>query len=214
MNKIVVFNPKELPDGKTIPEYMNETLIQCYNNEKISFLTFVYSDLYDNLKDCNGFIQKYKEFMVKYNLPYAFFPYYTFFNKLMPTSLALPNPRVRFTIEKTNDEINLVCSVAPGFLMLDVKKLKSIEFKFNTEFPVIYYFQDMAQKCFENNLWYSNCCFIDRLNSWEDLKVQTNAGITISNDKFEAEKANYDKLGYTYHDIQQVINILKEKLNQ
>jgi hypothetical protein len=213
MNKVLTFNPTNIKYA-SIPEYFNAELNTVYNNEKVNFITFVYNDLYDNMQKPEEFIGKYKEFMLKYDLPFIFFPYYAYFNKILPLEMAIPNPKLEITIAKTKDVIHVVTTVASGFLMLNVKKLKSINFKFNEEFPVVFYLQDLSQKCFENKLSLSNCCYIDRKDSWKELKTQTTQGYQIATTDFNKEKEVYDKLGYAYHDLQTYINCLKEKVDK
>lgn len=168
MNKIIKYS-KDLGNTDNVPAFYNKELLSAYNDEKIDYLTFVQDDIYDNCKDPNQFINDYKEFLVKWNLPYIFFPYYIYFNKLLPEEAALPNPRLCLNIKNT-EKINVVCMITYGFLLVDIKKLKSIDFKFNEQYTELFWVQDLAEQCFKNNLWISNCCFLDRLNSWKDLK--------------------------------------------
>lgn len=211
MNKIIVYNPNELKD-KNIPAYLNIELNKAYANEKLSYITFIFEDLSKKLKDQNSFVTKYKTFMQEWNLPYVFFPYYVYFNKMLPNSLQRPNPKLKVNI-KGKDSINVICAPAYGFLMLDLKKLKSINFVFNENYTELYYIQDLIQKCYENKFWISNCCFIDRLNSYEDLAEITLDGLTINSEKFNTEKTEYDKQGFTYQSIQEFLNILKGSFN-
>ena len=208
MNKIIVYNPNKIKDNN-IPAYLNMELKKAYTNEKLSYITFIFDDLSKKIKDQNSFVTKYKEFMKEWNLPYAFFPYYVYFNKILPNSLQRPNPKLKVNIKGKN-AINVICAPAYGFLMLDVKKLKSIDFTFNEHYTELYYIQELIQKCYENKFWVSNCCFIDRLNSWEDLTELTLEGLTINSEKFNAEKTEYDKQGFKYQSIQEFLNVFKE----
>lgn len=207
MNKIIVFNPNTIKES-SIPAYLNSELEFAYKNEKLSYITFIYDDLSKNLIDQNKFINSYKEFMQKWDLPYSFFPYYVYFNKLLPDLLNKPNPKFNINI-KNDSPINVICSPTYGFLMLDIKKLKSINFRFNEEYTQLYYIQDLIQKCYEHKFWISNCCFIDRFESWKDLKEQTTNGFLMDNNKFTAEKAEYDKQGFKYQTLQEFLDILK-----
>lgn len=209
MNKIVKFDPKKI-DGKSIPEYYNQELELAYKNEKIKYITFIFNDLYDNLKDANQFINDYKVFLNDWNLPYIFFPYYAYFNKNLPNELGLPNPKLEILIKKTNTKINCVIAPTYGFLMLDITKLKTINFKFDVKYTELYYLQDLIQKCFDNKLWISNCCYIDRYNSFEDLKEINIKGYYIDSAKYNAEKAEYEKQKIQYSDINSFIKTLKE----
>jgi hypothetical protein len=208
MNKIVIYDPHKL--NKTIPQYFNEILTSSYSNEKITYLTFVMQDLSEQCKDFNKFTYEYKLFLEKWNLPYVFFPYYAYFNKLIPRFLGLPNPKLAIKINE-NETINMIMSPAYGFLMLDIKKLKAINFKFNEDYTELFYIQDLIQKCFEAQLWCSNCCFIDRFNSWEDLNNVTLNGYMINSNKFNIEKQKYDELNITYHSPNEFVKIFKEQ---
>lgn len=209
MNKIVKYE-KDLGNNENFPVFLNKELTAAYNNDQVDTLTFISDDLYDNCIDPNKFINDYNDFMTIWDLPYVFFPYYIYFNKQLPDMLGKPNPRLLLNIKKTK-QINVVCMPAYGFLMLDVKKLKSIDFKFNASYTELFWLQDMIEKCFQNKLWISNCCFIDRVDSWKDLKEQTIKGHYTNTEKFNKEKAEYEKLGIKYHNIQEFINIFKGK---
>lgn len=212
MNKIIKFDPNTL-NNISIPEYFNKELDIAYTNEKIKFVTFIFDDLYDNLKDANKFINDYKEFLKEWNLPYTFFPYYVYFNKNLPNELGIPNPKLEITIKKLNKKINLIIAPAYGFLMLDIEKMKSINFKFNTNYTELYYLQDLIQQCYENKLWISNCCYIDRYNSYQDLKEVHIKGYYINNEKYNKEKSEYEKQKIQYSDINTFVKTLKETYN-
>ena len=211
MNKIVKYS-KDLGTSGNVPAFYNKELEAAYQNDKIEYITFIQDDLYDNCKNPQQFINDYKDFLVKWNLPYVFFPYYIYFNKLLPEEVALPNPRLLLNI-KNVQKVNVVCMIAYGFLVVDVKKLKSINFKFNEQYTELFWLQDLAEQCFKNNLWVSNCCFLDRVESWKDLKVVTLTGHYTNNDKFNKEKAEYEKQGIKYHGIQDFINLFKMRYN-
>ena len=210
MNKVIVFNPSNIKKNGSIPAYFNKELSNAYTKDNLSYITFIFEDLSKNLIDQNKFISDYKEFMKKWDLPYCFFPYYVYFNKLLPELMNKPNPKFNINI-KDDLPINVICSPAYGFLMLDIKKLKSINFKFNEEYTELYYLQDLIQKCFENKFWISNCCFIDRFESWKDLKEQIITGLLMNNEKFNEEKTKYDKQGFTYQSLQEFLQLLKGK---
>lgn len=211
MNKIVTYYPTELEE-KSVPQFFNEELTAAYNNESLTTLTFIQTDLYKQLKDANQFINDYKAFLEEWKLPFIFFPYYAYFNKSIPQYFANPNPKLEITIKnkKRKSKINMVVAPAYGFLMLDLQKLKSINFKFNEQYTELYYLQDLSQKCFENKLWISNCCYIDRYNSFEDLKEINIKGYYIDSAKYNAEKAEYEKQKIQYSDINSFVKTLKE----
>lgn len=209
MNKIVTYYPTELNE-QSVPQFFNKELESAYNNEKLTTLTFIQTDLYKQLKDVNQFITNYKEFIAEWNLPFVFFPYYAYFNKNIPQYLATPTPKLEIFLKNKNSKINMVVAPAYGFLMLDLQKLKSINFKFNEQYTELYYLQDLSQKCFENKLWISNCCYLDRFESWKDLTELTINGYMLNSERYNKEKEIYDKQQIQYHDIQTFLNIFKE----
>lgn len=213
MNKIVTYNPTQIIEkGLSIPAYFNQELQIAYKNEKLTSIIFIQQDLQDNLKDFNKFVNDYKQFMIEYNIPYVFFPYYIYFNKILPELIGKPNPKLDITIKKLK-HINVVCAPAYGFLMLDLNKLKSINFKFDETLTELFWLQDLVEKCYQNKLWISNCCFIDRYQSWLDLKELTIKGYYINSEKYKIEKQKYDEKKIQYHGVQDFLNAFKQKYN-
>lgn len=213
MNKIITYIPQEIIKTQNIPHYFNKELEKIYTNEKIDNIVFVQKDIQDNIIDFNKFVNSYTQLMTEYDLPYSFFPYYIYFNRLLPNILNIPNPKLNITIKKVKN-VQVVCVPAYGFLILNVKKLKSINFKFNEELSELYWLQDMIQKCYEQKLWLSNCCFLDVPESWKMLKDYHNInGFYINGEKYKNEKANYEKQQIKYHNIQEFLNIFKGKFN-
>ena len=211
MNKIITYHPHNLK-GKSIPEFFNLELNKIYNNNEYDTITFIQTDLLFNLKDSNLFFNDYQTFMKEWDLPFVFFPYYVYFNKLLPKELGKPNPKFIFNI-KNNKKIDVINQPAYGFLMLDINKMKSINFNFNIEFTEIYYLQDMVEKCYQNKLWISNCFFIDRHESWKDLKKLTIDGTLVNMKKYNEEKIKYNKLNLQYLSPQIFIETFKRKYN-
>ena len=183
MNKIITYMPSDLKTS--VPAFFNTILTDAFNNESIKYVTFVQTDLMLNCKD---------------------------FNKMLPHSLGIPNPKLDITLADKK-HINVVMSPAYGFLILDIDKLKSIDFKFNESYTELYYMQDLIQKCFENNLWLSNSCFLDKHNSWNDLKQVTLDGYAIDSEKFKSERNEYNKLNFTYQSPNDFVIKFKEKYN-
>lgn len=208
MNKIVLYTPTAL--NESVPAFFNKELEIAYKKDKLQFITFCQQDIADNCIDYNKFINDYKEFMIKYDLPYVFFPYYIHFNKVLPEYIGLPNPKLEILLKK-QDKIDVISCVSYGFLMLNVKKLKNINFKFNEDLPILYYMQDLIQKCYDNKLWISNCVFIDRHESWKDLKEITVSGYQLNSEKFKEEAAVYNSLKFEYTDINKFVELFKEK---
>lgn len=207
MNKIITYQ-----QNINIPEFFNLELNKAYKDNKQTKLTFIQTDLLSNLKNSKDFFAKYNSFMDEWDLPYAFFPYYVYFNKLLPNELGKPNPKYIFNI-KNKKKVDVITQPAYGFLMLNVKKMKSINFNFNIEYSEIYYLQDMVEKCYQNNLWISNCYFIDRHESWKDLKQLTIDGKLVNVKKYNEEKEKYNKLNIQYSSPQVFIEAFKRKYN-
>jgi hypothetical protein len=207
MNKIITYDPNKLEIS--VPAYYNKILAETYKNENIKYLTFIQVDLAEQCKDFPKFISNYLEFLTEWDLPYIFFPYYLYFNKMLSNILGKPNPKLEVIAgDKT---INVVMSPAYGFLMLDVKKLKDIDFLFNESYTELFYLQDLIQICYEKNLWISNCCFLDRYHSWEDLKELSVSGYTINSLKFNTEKAEYEKREIEYKSPNEFLVRFKER---
>lgn len=207
MNKIITYQ-----QNINIPEFFNLELNKAYKDNKQTKLTFIQTDLLSNLKNSKDFFDKYNSFMDEWDLPYAFFPYYVYFNKLLPNELGKPNPKYIFNI-KNKKKVDVITQPAYGFLILNVKKMKSINFNFNIEYSEIYYLQDMVEKCYQNNLWISNCYFIDRHESWKDLKQLTIDGKLVNVKKYKEEKEKYNKLNIQYSSPQVFIESFKRKYN-
>lgn len=207
MNKIITYQ-----QNINIPEFFNLELNKAYKDNKQTKLTFIQTDLLSNLKNSKDFFDKYNSFMDEWDLPYAFFPYYVYFNKLLPNELGKPNPKYIFNI-KNKKTVDVITQPAYGFLILNVKKMKSINFNFNIEYSEIYYLQDMVEKCYQNNLWISNCYFIDRHESWKDLKQLTIDGKLVNVKKYNEEKEKYNKLNIQYSSPQVFIESFKRKYN-
>lgn len=182
-----------------------KSFIQTYNNQLKNaykdvkdnenyYLVLLNEDLKANLKDDKKFVDDYINLAEEFDLPFTFFPYYGAFNKvLIKASGGIPHPVFEVTIEnKGNKVVNIIHQIAPGCLVLNLNKLKKIDFKFDTNYPTLFYLQDLVEKCYRAKLWISNCWYIDRLNSWEDLKsnpLEVKFGINGKN--FQDEQKKY-----------------------
>lgn len=184
-----------------------KNFIQTYNNQlknayknisdedtENSYLVLLYEDLAANLKDKDKFIDDYIAFAEEFNLPYTFFPYYSSFNKaLIKCSNGIPHPIFDTTIEsKDNMRVHIIHQIAPGCLILNVNKLKSIDFKFDQNYPTMFFLQDFAEKCYRAKLWISNCWYLDRFESWKDLKtINYECKFNINIKNFQGEQKKY-----------------------
>jgi hypothetical protein len=205
MNKLVIFDPIT---KSNIPEFFNSELESAYKSDKIKTVTFVFSDLFDNFNDANKTISNYVKFMNEWNLPYVFYPYYSYFNKIMPAELHFPNPQ--FEIKVNDKVVNVVNQPAYGLLIVNVQKLKSIDYKFPVEFSQLYYIQDLIEHCYQNKLWISNNKFIDMFESWKTVKSLRKATFSANMEKFNAEAEEYGKKQINYQSAQEFIDKFKE----
>lgn len=207
-----------------------KNFIQTYNNQlknaykdikddvnENTYLIFLNEDLEKKLKDKNKFIDDYISFAEEQNLPYAFFPYYGSFNKVMTQiSPGIPHPIFELEIESKQKKVNLIHQISPGCLVLNVNKLKSINFKFDQNYSTIFYLQDFVEKCYRAKLWCSNCWYLDRLESWKDVEgldlVQMNA---INPKNFQDEQKKYFEANkdLKFKEAQQFIDDFKKWVN-
>lgn len=205
MNKLVIFDPVT---KSNIPEFLNSELEAAYKSNKVKTVTFIFSDLFDNFINANEMISKYVKFMKEWKLPYVFYPYYSYFNKAMPAELHFPNPQ--FEIKTNKGTINVVNQPAYGLLIVDIKKLKSINYKFPVEFSQLYYIQDLIEQCYQNKLWISNNKFIDIFESWKNVKSLRRACYSTDIEKFNKESDEYNKKQIVYQAAQEFIDKFKE----
>lgn len=208
---------------KSLIQSFNNQLKNAYKNlnkddNENHYLVLLNEDLAKNLKDKNKFIDDYLNFAENYNLPYTFYPYYGNFNKVMlQISPGIPHPFFNITFEKRNNEkINIVHQIAPGCLVLNINKLKSINFKFDTTYPSLFYLQDLVEKCYRAKLWISNCWYFDRFESWKDIKENTlDVLFPINQKNFQDEQKRYFEINKDckYKDPNQIIEDIKKWIN-
>lgn len=184
-----------------------KNFIQTYNNQlkniyktikeddtENTYLVLLYEDLAKNLKDKNQFIDDYIAFAEEWKLPFTFYPYYGSFNKaLIKVSSGIPHPSFEAVItKKDNKVIDISHQISFGCLVLNVNILKKINFKFDQNYPTVFYLQDLAEKCYRNKLWCSNCWFLDIHNSWEYVvKDSMDMMNPINMKTFQAEQKKY-----------------------
>lgn len=212
MKQVILYDPFSCSN---VPELFNTHLLKSYNNcdkEQEFYLILIHNDVIQNLKNSEQFFNDYISFMKKWDMPYIFFPYYAYFNKALPDMVGKPNPRVELKFK--GETINIVNQICHGCLILNIKKLKTINFQFNTNYPILYYLQDLAEQCYQKQLWISNCWFLDRFKSWEDLIEITCNGLQIDNKKFQEQKTKYAANKVEYHPVQTFIDKFKEKFNK
>lgn len=202
--KIISYNPSEIKDA---PTFFNKYLEEFSNED---YVMFIFSDLAEKIRDKNEFNNKYATLMRIFNLPFAFYPYYIHFNRILPDSIAKPVPRAH--VKSKYGVFDIINSPAYGMLMLDVQKLKSINFKFNPEYKLSFYIQDLIHECFTHKLWFSETCFLDLYNSFEMFTEDVKTGYTINPKEFAEEKQKFfNNVKVTSEQINDFIKLLKEK---
>lgn len=206
---------------KSFIQTYNNQLKNAYkdvNDDETSYLVLLNEDLKANLKDDKKFIDDYITLAEEFKLPYTFFPYYGAFNKAMiKCSNGIPHPIFEATINQKGDEVyDIIHQISPGCIVLNLNMLKKIDFKFDTNYPTIFYLQDLVEKCYRAKLWISNCWYIDRHESWKDLKtVSLNVKFGINNKNFVGEQKKYfeEHKDCKFKEAQDFLNDFRKWLN-
>ena len=181
---ITIINPNE---QKNIPSFLNETI---QNNPNEKYIMFIFNDLYEHIIDKDLFFNKYSELLKTYNLPYAFYPYYIHFNKVLASYVSIANAKMRVE-PKNNIPFDIINQTAYGMLIVDVEKLKEIDFKFNEAYSQAFYMQELIEICFNKNLYISNSWFMDVYKSYEMVDSNMKDGYKINSKIFTEEKAKF-----------------------
>lgn len=207
--KIITYNPKSILNTAS---FLNEQLGKL--NEDDRFVMFVYDTIIDKVKSKEKLVTEYENLMTKLDLPFMFFPYYLHFNKILPALVAKPSPRITVTMSN-GTKFDVVQEPTFGLLILDVKKLKAIGFRFNEKYAKAFYLQDLILRCFEKKLYFSTNYFIDVKNSFELFDDTFEQGYNVDPGEFMKEK----QLFYTDNKpIAEVINdfvtTMRNVLNQ
>lgn len=182
--KIISYDPKEITN---ISSFMNR-YIDEYRDEK--FLMFVFDDVIGKAKDKAELVRRYEELMLKLDLPYAFFPYYAHFNKIFPGLIGKPSPRIAVRM-KDGFMFDVVQDPCFGLLVVDVEKLNRIGFRFNEEYRLSFYIQDLISRCFSEKLYMSATYFIDVHSSYELFSDDFRDGYVFDVKAFLEEKRKF-----------------------
>lgn len=182
--KVISYNPKEIAN---VSSFMNK-YIDEYKDEK--FLMFVFDDIISKVKNKEDLVHKYEELLTKLDLPYAFFPYYVHFNKILPNLINKPSPRITVKM-KDGYLFDVVQEPSFGLLILNIEKLNKINFKFNEEYKVSFYIQDLINKCFIEKLYLSESYFIDVHSSYEFFNDDFKNGFMFDAKVFIEEKKKF-----------------------
>ena len=181
---IIKYDPEKV---ENVAKFFNEE-IEKYPNEK--YIMFIFNDIFNDLINSDEFFQKYKNLLERFDLPYAFYPYYIHFNKVLKKYISYPNPRMRVNING-KAAFDVINQTAYGMVILDMEKIKSINFKFNELYEKCFYIQQLIEECYKNNLYFSSCWYIDVFESYKMLKSTLKEGYKIDMKKFAEEKAKF-----------------------
>ena len=180
--KIISFDPNKITK---ISNFFNEEIEKC--DEK--FIMFIFDDLFFEVKDIDEFSNAYESLLTKNNLPFAFYPYYVHFNKVLCNYIKYPNPKVH--VENTENRFDIVNNPAMGMLVLNLEKLKEKNFKFSGNYNQAFYVQEVVMFCNEHDLYFSTLYFYDVYKSWTYLKSNIVKGFLPNVKTFKEEKEKF-----------------------
>ncbi len=211
MNKEYSVNVYVITDSLNVPNYINN-IIDKESTDEYKYAFFIQNDIFANLIDKHKIFDDYINFMKKWDIPFVMYPYYIHMNSVLPGMNNLPNPTVRITINKeTVDALNFP---AYGFLGIDLEKCNKINFRFNKDYPTMFYLQDMMEMFYEKGMTISNCCYLDIPESWKYFKTHSTDGYHADINKFNDEKKKYHSTEYKYVTMNDFIEKFKEKYQQ
>lgn len=183
---IINYDPKTI---ENLSKFFNESI---ENNKNEKYIMFIFNDIYENVINIDEFYSKYVSLMKRFDLPFAFYPYYIHFNKALQRHISFPSPKMNIYINNER-ACSVVGQVSYGMLIIDVEKLNSISFKFNEKYNLCFYLQQLIMECYKNNLYYSKSSFIDVFESYNYVTSTFKVGHLINNDAFSAEKELFYK---------------------
>lgn len=184
--KVISFDPNTCDN---IPNFFNSIIDENLNKEE--YIMFVFNDIKNNIINFDEFVNTYELFLNKYKLPYIFYPYYIHFNRIFPNSIAFPNPRAHILQQSDKSELDIIGNPAYGLLILNLKKINSINFRFNPKYAKAFYIYDLIRAMHKHNLWISSRYFIDVKNSFNLIK--NDGGFEIPSQVFGDEKNEFIK---------------------
>lgn len=193
---IIEYNPHEQSLPVLINSFLEKDILSKYT-------CFIFSDIKKAAKNLELTLSKYEKMMEILQIPYAFFPYYIHFNKVLPSTLKIPNPRISYTIIKSNLIVDAVDSVSYGMLILNLEKFKEVNYKFREDLPHLFYLQDMIDKSNELKIYPSNSLMIDIHKSYEEFNLDFNDfenRYRISPKDFKAERELFFKDNNVKHE--------------
>ena len=208
-NKEYLVNVYIMTEKLNVPDYMNNIIESEKKNNKFRYLFFLQNDIFANLKDKESIFEKYVEFMKKMDIPFVMFPYYIHINSVLPATNCIPNPNLKLIYN--DNKVDILNAPAYGFLGIDLEKFNQIGFRFKSEFPIMFYLQNMLEEFYQKGITLSNCCYMDMEESWKYFKTHTPEGFHQNIDKFNAEKKKYYEKEFKYRNMNEFVNAFKEK---
>jgi hypothetical protein len=179
--KIISFDPKTIENKA---KFFNEKIAEI-TDEK--YVMFVFDDIYAGMKNEDEVKAAYENLMKEFDLPYAFFSYYIHFNRIFQDSIRKPSPRIKINFHN-KIALDVVQEPAYGLLVIDLEKIKAIDFKFNERYGKVFYLQDLIITCFNKNLYISNSYFCDVGDSYELFNADFKEGYAVDPKIFNDEK--------------------------
>ena len=194
-----------------VPQFINTELSKEYTEQHYKYLIFAQEDVINNAKDKEQLCKAYTDFMDFWKLPFTTYAFYGRFNSVMPETANRPNPKL--IIECKKGKVCVIGQPAYGFLIVNIEMLKSKNIKCDESYPEIFYLQDLAEKCYKENLWISNNNFLDINESWTLFKEHKNNGYNIDIKKFVSEKNRYNQIPRNYKPLNDFIENFKKYIN-
>jgi hypothetical protein len=204
--KIVSYDPRNI---ENMSIFFNDKINEYKNDDSYSgFIMFIFEEIFAEVKDEKILCESYKKLLTDYNLPYAFFPYFLHFNKVLPGSISFPNPKLKINTE--NGSFNIVLQPCFGMLVLNLELLN--EFKFNEQYGTSFYIQDLIFYCKDNDLYFSKAFYFDVCESYKLFNSSFKEGYVPNVEAFKKEKelffSNHKNEG---ENINTYVETLKEK---
>lgn len=194
-----------------VPALINQYLVKEYQIQENEVLIFIQEELLNDVLDKTKLFNEYTNFIKEWNLPFSYYFYYGKFNRVLPQTANTPNPKYEF--KTSNGIISISNQLAYGLLVLNISLLKTKNILFDDSYPQLFYLQDFAEKCYKNNLWISNCFFVDIHESWKFFKEESHEYFTIDGKKFLEEKERYNKINPQYKNPNEFIEDFKKYLH-
>lgn len=181
---IINYNPTEISNKA---KFFNEN-IEKNINEK--YIMFIFNDIYEHVKNIDQFYSEYENLLKRFNIPFACYPYYIHFNKVLKSSLSFHNPKMQIYINK-NHSCDIINQLAYGMIIFDIEKMKNNNFKFDESYQTCFYLQEYANFCHSKGMMLSSNYFIDVPNSFNLVDSSLKEGYFIDAKQFMEEKTRF-----------------------